>query len=78
MFVCRCLGVVPSRAAARQRTATQHYRNMSLRDDDDDLEVGEREPLAGGHDSAEPPNPKCVSQQRGCAAGRPCLNDMGR
>jgi len=31
---------------------------MSLRDDDDDLEVGEREPLAGGHNGAEPPNPK--------------------
>jgi hypothetical protein len=40
---------------------------MSLRDDDDDLEVGEREPLAGGHDGAEHPNPKCVSQP----AGRP-------
>ncbi|KAH9044517.1 hypothetical protein EDB85DRAFT_2105441 [Lactarius pseudohatsudake] len=31
---------------------------MSRRDDDDDLEVGEREPLAGGHNGVEPPNPK--------------------
>ncbi|KAI9460552.1 hypothetical protein BJY52DRAFT_1203775 [Lactarius psammicola] len=31
---------------------------MSQRDDDDDLEVGEREPLAGGHNGVEPPNSK--------------------
>jgi hypothetical protein len=29
---------------------------MSRRDDDDDLEVGEREPLAGGYNDAEHPN----------------------
>ena len=44
---------------------------MSRRDGDDDQEVSEREPLAGGYNDAEPPTPKCVSQRRDCAAGRP-------
>jgi hypothetical protein len=51
---------------------------MSLRDDDDDLEAGEREPLAGGHNDAEHPNSRYVSQRRSCAAGGPYLDGLGR
>ncbi|KAI0296236.1 hypothetical protein BC826DRAFT_1091196 [Russula brevipes] len=31
---------------------------MSQRGDDDDIEAGEREPLAGGHDDSESPHPR--------------------
>ncbi|KAI0257169.1 hypothetical protein BJV78DRAFT_1160691 [Lactifluus subvellereus] len=34
---------------------------MSHREDDDDIEAGEREPLAGGHGNSQPPHPRCTN-----------------
>ena len=38
----------------------QRSRVMSRRDDDDDIEAGEREPLAGSRDDPASPHPRCV------------------
>ena len=33
---------------------------MSHREDDDDIEAGEREPLTRGNEEEQPPQPRCV------------------
>jgi hypothetical protein len=40
---------------------------MSPRDEDDDIEAGEREPLTTGHDDSEPVHPRCALSDVGAA-----------
>ena len=68
LFVAQQSPAPRLRCAPNERTVTPA---MSQRDDDDDLEVGEREPLAGGHNDSEHPNTKYVSRQCDCAPGQP-------
>lgn len=58
-----CLSLFAAQLVVRTASPLRAKRPaMSQRDDDDDLEVGEREPLAGGYNDAEHPNTKYVSQ----------------
>jgi hypothetical protein len=49
---------------------------MSQREDDEDIEAGEREPLAGGYDDSQAAHPKCVLSIVGCAASTSLVGGM--